>query len=93
MPGGPVPAVAGLDREAGIALLDRAAEVGLLTAHGDGYYAVHPAIPWHLHTLFTRSTTARTAAPPPSTPPAPGPPPPASSATTTTASTPKATPG
>src|SRR6185437_4102812 len=48
----PVPAVAGLDREAGIALLDRAAEVGLLTAHGNGYYAVHPAIPWHLHTLF-----------------------------------------
>ena len=54
MPGGPVPAVAGLDREAGIALLDRAAEIGLLTAHGGGYYAVHPAIPWHLHTLFTR---------------------------------------
>ena len=52
MPGGPVPAVAGLDREAGIALLDRAAEVGLLTAHGGGYYAVHPAIPWHLHALF-----------------------------------------
>ena len=49
----PVPAVAGLAREAGIALLDRAAEVGLLTAEGNGYYAVHPAIPWHLHTLFT----------------------------------------
>ena len=48
----PVPAVAGLDRQAGIALLDRAADVGLLTAHGDGYYAVHPAIPWHLHALF-----------------------------------------
>ena len=48
----PVPAVAGLSREAGIALLDRAADVGLLTAHGDGYYAVHPAIPWHLHALF-----------------------------------------
>jgi hypothetical protein len=48
----PVPAVAGLDRETGIALLDRAADVGLLTAHGNGYYAVHPAIPWHLHTLF-----------------------------------------
>ena len=52
MPGGPVPAIAGLDREAGIALLDRAAEVGLLTAYGGGYYAVHPAIPWHLHALF-----------------------------------------
>jgi tetratricopeptide (TPR) repeat protein len=51
--GGPVPAVAGLDRDQGIALLDRAAETGLLEAHGDGYYAVHPAIPWHLHRLFT----------------------------------------
>jgi tetratricopeptide (TPR) repeat protein len=50
----PVPTVAGLSREAGIALLDRAADVGLLTAHGDGYYAVHPAIPWHLHALFTQ---------------------------------------
>ena len=49
---GPVPAVAGLDRDAGIALLDRAAEIGLLTAYGDGYYAVHPAVPWHLHDLF-----------------------------------------
>ena len=53
-PGGPVPAVAGLTREAGVALLDRAAEVGLLTAHGDGYYGVHPAVPWHLHGLFER---------------------------------------
>jgi tetratricopeptide (TPR) repeat protein len=54
LPGGPVTAVSGLDRQAGIALLDRAAEVGLLTGHGSGYYAVHPAIPWHLHTLFTQ---------------------------------------
>jgi tetratricopeptide (TPR) repeat protein len=51
-PGGPVPAVTSLTR-ARIALLDRAAEVGLLTAHGDGYYDVHPAIPIHLHHLFT----------------------------------------
>ena len=50
----PVPAIAGLDREAGIALLDQAADVGLLTGYGDGYYAVHPAIPWHLHALFTQ---------------------------------------
>jgi tetratricopeptide (TPR) repeat protein len=48
----PVPAVAGLTREALIALLDRAADAGLLTAYGGGYYSVHPAIPWHLHTLF-----------------------------------------
>ncbi len=46
------PALAGLPRETGIALLDRAAEVGLLTAHGGGFYDVHPAIPWHLHHLF-----------------------------------------
>jgi tetratricopeptide (TPR) repeat protein len=51
--GGPVPAVAGLDRDQGIALLGRAAETGLLTSYGGGYYAVHPAIPWHLHRLFT----------------------------------------
>jgi tetratricopeptide (TPR) repeat protein len=50
--GGPVPALAGLDHGQGIALLDRAAETGLLTAHGGGYYAVHPAIPWHLHRLY-----------------------------------------
>ena len=50
---GPVPAVAGLGREAGIALLDRAAETGLLTRYGGRYYAVHPAIPWHLRRLFT----------------------------------------
>ena len=50
--GGPVTAVAGMDREQGIALLDRAAETGLLTSYGDGYYAVHPAIPWHLRRLF-----------------------------------------
>jgi tetratricopeptide (TPR) repeat protein len=48
----PVPAMTGLDRQAAIALLDRAAETGLLTAYGDGYYAVHPAIPWHLHHLY-----------------------------------------
>jgi tetratricopeptide (TPR) repeat protein len=48
----PVPAVAGLTREAGIALLDKAADAGLLTAHGSGYYSVHPAIPWHLQHLY-----------------------------------------
>ena len=52
--GGPVAAVAGLDREHGISLLDRAAETGLLTGYGDGCYTVHPAIPWHLRRLFER---------------------------------------
>ena len=37
-----------------IGLLDRAAGIGLLTAYGNGYYAVHPAIPWHLHSLFSQ---------------------------------------
>lgn len=49
---GSVAALAGLDHDHGIALLDRAAETGLLTSYGEGYYAVHPAIPWHLRRLF-----------------------------------------
>lgn len=47
-----VPAVRGLTREAGIALLDRAAEIGLLTAHGGGSYSIHPALPWYFSSLF-----------------------------------------
>ena len=47
-----LPEVRGLTREAGIALLDRAAEVGLLTALGDGYYTIHPAVPWFFKSLF-----------------------------------------
>jgi tetratricopeptide (TPR) repeat protein len=50
----PVPAVAGLTPRAGRALLDRAAEVGLLTALPGGRYTVHPAVPWHLQGLFAR---------------------------------------
>ena len=42
----------GLTREVGIALLDRAAEVGLLTAVGAGYYRIHPALPWFFRRLF-----------------------------------------
>ncbi|MDA1052867.1 MAG: hypothetical protein O3C40_20635 [Planctomycetota bacterium] len=45
-------AVRGLTREAGIALLDRVADVGLLTAHGGGYYTIHPALPWFFKGLF-----------------------------------------
>ena len=48
----PVQAVYGLDQEAGIALLARAAEMGLLKDCGVGLYAVHPAVPWHLRNLF-----------------------------------------
>jgi hypothetical protein len=49
-----VPTVRGLTREQGIALLDRAAELGLLNAHGGGYYAIHPALPWYFRDLFER---------------------------------------
>ncbi len=52
--GQPVQVVAGLARESGDALLDRAAEVGLLAKLEEGYYAVHPAVPWYLQHLFER---------------------------------------
>ena len=37
-----------------VQLLDRAAEVGLLNALGEGYYGIHPALPWYFRTLFER---------------------------------------
>lgn len=46
-----VPALAGLTPEAGLGLLGRAAEVGLLTDLGGGYYAIHPALPWFFRRL------------------------------------------
>jgi tetratricopeptide (TPR) repeat protein len=46
--------VRGLGREEWITLLDRAAEVGLLTAHVGGYYGIHPALPWFFRGLFER---------------------------------------
>jgi len=47
-----LPEVRGLTREAGIALLDRADEVGLLSKVGDGNYTIHPAVPWFFKSLF-----------------------------------------
>jgi tetratricopeptide (TPR) repeat protein len=47
-----LPEVKGLTREVGITLLDRAAEVGLLSALGEGYYRIHPALPWFFRRLF-----------------------------------------
>ena len=47
-----VPQLAGLTREGAIALLDRAAEIGLLTALGREYFAIHPALPWYFNSLF-----------------------------------------
>ena len=46
--------VRGLGREEWIALLDRAAEVGLLTGYGGGFYDIHPALPWFFRRLFER---------------------------------------
>ncbi len=37
-----------------MALLDRAAEVGLLTPHGGGYYDIHPALPWFFRQLYAQ---------------------------------------
>ncbi|MET8150980.1 CHAT domain-containing protein [Actinoplanes sp. NPDC049668] len=48
-----LPQPAGLTRETGIALLDRAADIGLLTPLGGGYYTIHPALPWYFTHLFT----------------------------------------
>ena len=43
-----------MTREAGIALLDRATEIGLLTAIGGGCYTIHPALPWFFKSLFDK---------------------------------------
>ena len=48
-----VPELRGLTAEQTVALLDRAEEIGLLTAIGEGRYGIHPALPWYLHLLFT----------------------------------------
>ena len=48
-----VPELAGLTREAAIALLDRAADIGLLASLGGGYYSIHPALPWYFTSLFS----------------------------------------
>ncbi|WP_187970250.1 CHAT domain-containing protein [Aquibium microcysteis] len=47
-------AVRNATRETLIPLFDRAAEIGLLTALGDGYYSIHPALPWFFRDLFER---------------------------------------
>jgi tetratricopeptide (TPR) repeat protein len=54
-----LPEVRGLSREAGIALLDRAAELGLLMTRGGGYYAIHPALRWFFEELFDRYYAGR----------------------------------
>ncbi|MCP4607862.1 MAG: tetratricopeptide repeat protein [Planctomycetes bacterium] len=49
-----LPELRGNDRDDLISLLDRAAEVGLLTVYGGGFYAIHPALPWFFGDLFER---------------------------------------
>jgi tetratricopeptide (TPR) repeat protein len=44
--------LAGLTREHTVGLLDRAAEIGLLSPLGGGYYEIHPALPWYFTILF-----------------------------------------
>jgi len=45
----------GFTNDDGIKLLNRAAEIGLLTEHGNGYYSIHPALPWYFKQLFDSS--------------------------------------
>jgi len=47
-----LPEVRDLTLDEGIALLDRAAEIGLLTSLVGGYYTIHPALPWYFGNLF-----------------------------------------
>ncbi len=58
-----VPALAGLTRETGLDLLGRAAEIGLLTAIGGGYFAIHPALPWFFRQLYPVGTDRDTTVP------------------------------
>jgi tetratricopeptide (TPR) repeat protein len=44
----------GLTHEDGTALLDRAAEIGLLNALGAGTYFIHSALPWYFRELFEK---------------------------------------
>jgi tetratricopeptide (TPR) repeat protein len=58
----PAPEVHPTSRPAVIAMLERAAEVGLLTATIPGkHYAIHPAVPWYFKKLFDSYYTDRVA--------------------------------
>ncbi|MCP4701851.1 MAG: CHAT domain-containing protein [Gammaproteobacteria bacterium] len=47
-----LPVLQGLSRDTGMALLDRAADIGLLTKLGGGFYRIHPALPWYFQRMF-----------------------------------------
>ena len=63
-----LPALHGQDRNTLMALLERAAGLGLLEALGGGYYRIHPALPWFFRRLFERCWPAAAAAPAPPDP-------------------------
>ena len=44
----------GLSESAISDILDRASEIGLLSARGGGHYDIHPAVPWFFRRLFER---------------------------------------
>ena len=55
-----LPELHGQTRDDLVELLDRAAEVGLLTTHGGGIYSIHPALPWFFKSLFEHIYGRRT---------------------------------
>jgi len=58
----PAPEVHPVERPAVVAMLNRAAEVGLLTAViPEKHYAIHPAVPWYFKKLFESYYTDRVA--------------------------------
>lgn len=49
---GGVTTLVGMTRDSCIALLRRAAHIGLLTAKSEQHYTIHPALPWYLKRIF-----------------------------------------
>jgi tetratricopeptide (TPR) repeat protein len=49
-----IEACAGWTWQQGVTLLDRAADIGMLTSQGVGHYWVHPALRWFFRDLFER---------------------------------------
>ena len=51
--------IKGLGREDWIKILNAADEVGLVRSVGEGYYTVHPALPWFFHDLSAEAFPGR----------------------------------
>ncbi|MBW4692302.1 MAG: CHAT domain-containing protein [Lyngbya sp. HA4199-MV5] len=49
-----VPAVKNLNYQQGITLLNKASEIGLLMVFENGYYAIHPVLPWYFRRLYAQ---------------------------------------